>query len=95
MPYLVCDKPEESERVTHYFVFGLGAGGFADPVRVEAYDGPLYGFQLDLSGLQPGTYTVKANACNETQCSIDSAPFVFTAYAAPRPPRGFRIISDG
>lgn len=91
MPYLVCDEPAQEENVTHYTIRGLGAGGFADPLTVPAWPGSDYGFKLDISGLAPGSYTVRASACNQFQCSIDSDPFECTVPAAPSAPRGLRI----
>jgi predicted phage tail protein len=92
MPFLVCDEPNQAEGVTQYKVYGLGAGGFADPLITAADPSPTYGFKLDLANLKTGTYTVKARAMNGWAESADSAPFVFTAPAAPSPPIGTRIL---
>lgn len=94
MPYLVCDEPDPDEGVTYYTVRGLGPGGFADPLTVPAWPGSDYGFKLDITSLPPGVYTVRANACNQYQCSIDSDPFAFTVPGAPSAPRGLRISYD-
>jgi hypothetical protein len=91
MPYLVCDEPDALEQVTYYTVRGLGNGGFADPARVPSDPGE-YGFKLDLSTLKPGAYTIKANACNEWSCSVDSSPFDFSVPGNPSIPVGLRIL---
>lgn len=93
MPFLVCDEPAASENVTYYTVRGLGGGGFADPCTTPATVAATEGFKLDLSSLKPGSYTVKANACNAYQCSLESAPFVFTVPGAPSPPTNLRTIA--
>jgi hypothetical protein len=91
MPFLVCDEPASVEGVKSYVVFGFGAGGFADPLNVPAWPGADFGFKLDIGALRPGTYNVKAQACNDFVCSLDSAPFVFTVPEKPGQPTGLRI----
>jgi hypothetical protein len=92
MPFLVCDEPSSTEGVKYYMVKGLAAGGFADPVRTPATAEATEGFKLDITALPPGSYTVKAMACNDFQCSIDSQPFTFNIPAAPSAPAGLRIF---
>lgn len=93
MPYLVCDEPDSLEQVTYYTVLGLGSGGFTDPMRVPADPSTEFGFKLDLTGLVPGNYTVRACACNEWACSIESGPFDFKRPDAPLSPVNLRILS--
>ena len=82
MPRLICDEPSPGEIIDKYVITGLPIG----PVEVLPDPNPEFGFSYDLSGLAPGSYTVKANACNEWGCSIDSAPFDFTVLAIPSQP---------
>jgi hypothetical protein len=89
MPYLVCDEPKAAENVKYYTILGLGA----QPMRVPASPEPDCGFKLDLSFLAPGAYTVKAQACNDYQCSLESDPFAFTVPERPAPPAGLSISS--
>jgi hypothetical protein len=88
---LVCDEPLQSEGVKQYKIYGLGPGGFADPLITAADPTPEFGFKLDLTGLRPGTYTVKARAVNDWQESADSAPLSFTVPSAPAVPVNIRI----
>jgi predicted phage tail protein len=88
---LVCDEPEQAEGVVQYKIFGLGAGGFADPLITAADPNPEHGFKLDLTGLRPGTYVVRARAVNAWQESGDSLPLEFTVPNAPSPPANIRI----
>lgn len=92
MPFLACDEPSSTEQVTYYMIKGLAAGGFADPLRTPATPANTEGFKLDISALPPGAYTVKAMACNDYQCSIDSSPFTFTVPKAPSAPTGLRLF---
>jgi predicted phage tail protein len=88
MPFLVCDEPSSTENVKYYMVKGIAL----DPLRVEASPETTEGFKLDISQLAPGSYTVKAMACNDFQCSIDSAPFTFAVPGPPTPPAGLRVF---
>lgn len=85
--YLVCDEPNASEDVKYYTVLGLGPA----PMTVPASPDPLLGFKLDLGFLQPGAYTVRAVACNDWLCSLESAPFDFTVPERPATPVGLRM----
>jgi hypothetical protein len=89
MPYLVCDEPNASENVKYYTVLGLGA----QPMRVPASPEPEHGFKLDLSFLETGFYTVRAMACNDFACSLESNPFAFSVPERPQPPAGLSISS--
>lgn len=89
---LVCDEPNQAEGVTQYKIFGLASGGFADPLITAADPGPTYGFALDLTGLRPGTYSVRARAVNAWQESADSAPLEFTVPNPPSPPTNIAIV---
>jgi hypothetical protein len=88
MARLVCNEPGVLETVEHYVITGLPGS----PITVNPDPDPAVGFSYNLTGLAPGAYTVKANACNLWGCSIDSVPFVFTALAAPSQPVGLRIL---
>ncbi len=80
-PFLVCD-PQPG--VDYYVVSGLPAAVDGSHVAPDATG--KYGFQLDLSALPPGNYTVKAKACVELWgCSDDSSPFAFTRPALSVP----------
>jgi hypothetical protein len=88
MPKLVCDEPNSLDQVTHYTLVGLPGS----PVTVQADPDPAIGFSYDLSSLPAGEYTVTAHACNEWACSIESAPFTFTALGQPGAPTGLAIL---
>lgn len=87
--YLTCDEPNASENVKYYTVLGLGPAAMTVPATVGD---PANGFKLDLGFLQPGAYTVKAMACNDWQCSLESSPFVFTVPEKPSIPTGLNIL---
>ena len=92
MPTLICSEPAPTEGVTQYKIYGLTAGGFADPLITAADPDPNKGFSLDLANLKSGVYTVTARALNGWNESTPSDPFVFTVPAAPSPPVGLAII---
>jgi hypothetical protein len=84
--YLVCDKPNPTEGITYYMILGLG-----EPIEHPVWDGPEHGFKYDVSYLLPGTYTVRAVACNQWKCSLESAPLDFTVPETPSIPVGLNI----
>jgi hypothetical protein len=86
--YLVCDEPNALENVKYYTVLGIEA----DPMTVPASSETDYGFKLDISFLNPGVYTVRAMACNDFACSIESSPFGFTVPEKPLAPVGLRML---
>lgn len=86
--YLVCDEPNVSENVKYYTVLGLGVA----PMTVPASPEVEYGFKLDLSFLAPGAYNVRAMACNDWSCSIESSPFEFSVPEKPSIPVGLRML---
>jgi hypothetical protein len=92
MPTLICNEPVTIEDVTQYKIFGLGSGGFADPLITAADPNPDRGFSLDLINLKSGVYTVTARALNGWNESAPSDPFEFTVPAAPSPPVGLSIV---
>jgi hypothetical protein len=86
--YLVCDEPNASENVKYYTVLGIGAEPMIVPASVEAD----HGFKLDISFLTPGVYIVRAMACNDWACSIESSPFEFSVPERPSIPTGLRML---
>lgn len=67
MPKLVCDMPPAAEQVKYYTIAGLPG----DPTSPKLDTGP-HGFEYDLSGLPPGTYSIRCSACNDWTCSLPS-----------------------
>jgi len=81
--YLTCDPPNEAEGVTYYTLVGLGE----EPIEVPRSTGDeTCGFKFYLTDIPVGTYTVRAMACNEWTCSLESNSVNFTKLAAPSPP---------
>jgi len=86
MAKLVCDKPDPSEEVAYYTIAGLPG----DP-RAEISSDPLYGFEYDLTGVTPGSYSIRCSACNSQQCSLP-ARLDFLLLITPAVPSGLRVL---
>lgn len=84
MPLLVCDTP--SDNVEYYTLAGL-----PDDPRVERDPENTYGFQYELGGLPPGTYSMRVSACNAWTCSLP-APLEFTVPDTLSQPTGLNIL---
>jgi len=74
MPKLVCDKALVGEDVGYYTIEGFDTGEYSE---IPVSDNPEYGFEYDLSALAPGSYEVRAHACNSWGCSLASSPLSF------------------
>lgn len=89
---LVCDAPAADSPVTYYTIVGLG-----DPIEVprKLDDAGMpasdFGFEYDISHLDPGTYNIMVSACSETECSIE-VPFDLTRPPRPAAPTGLRVL---
>lgn len=95
-PFLVCD-PQPGQGVEWYVVTGLPAQ--VDGSHVAPDSTGTYGFKLDLAEMPPGTYTVKAKACQQTVtwgevCSVDSLPLDFERPSPPLRPNTQRLVTQ-
>ena len=89
MPKLVCAKALAGEDVEYYTIEGFDTGEYAE---IPVSDNPLYGFEYDLTSLFPGSYEVRAHACNAWGCSLASAPLSFIVPEKPSIPIDLNII---
>jgi len=85
MPYLICERPPESEGVKYYTIAGL-PGNPQSPLSMDTN----FGVHYDLKDIAPGTYNIRVSACNDWQCSLPS-PLDFTVPEPPSVPIGLGI----
>jgi hypothetical protein len=75
VPWVRCNDSEVTD-VTHY---EMELGG-------TIYDGGPYPMNWDVGWLEPGTYTMRAKACNAVACSGWSEEWIFTINPPIPPP---------
>ena len=90
MPTLVCSKAPAGEDVGYYTLEGFDTGEYSE---IPLSSDPLYGFEYDLSALAPGSYEVRAHACNSWGCSLASSPLSFIVPEKLSIPVNLNIIS--
>lgn len=88
-PFLTADAyPATEVQPTYFKIFMDGLPPVNSPALTVG--GTSMVLWYDLSSLAPGKHNVKAQACTELECSVDSDPFDFPL-GAPKKPTNIRF----